>query len=623
MKAVNDIKDIDTAIRNGANTLAEVKTAIIQNASLVAEINKELGIAEEIVVAEETVVEPEQTSDGGVFSARLEALISAALQDGVLTEQEKVILKKRVEKEGEDWDEVEMIVEARLAEMKPTATVTQVSQTQVQPEVMSSGQESPYLIVNGKEYKDASIDEIDQFTLTNVAGLNESDIVSVIIPNSVKRIKRYAFCDCKRLKELVIPSSVERIEKNAFGISKEEFSYEKLQINCPIIPECAFNGATLKEVILGENVKEIGASAFANCDKLSKLSLPKSLIKIGDYAFECSNIQIVDMSQCNSLEIIGEWAFSGCSSAEFVFPEEFKSLKCIWYYAFKECKKITSFPFSKALKMIRDDAFYGCSNLQILDFSKCIELRNIDYDIIYKAGLDSLKKIILPPSQTAFNALCVWTPNVHIGKTTNQVEVDMSHCNFKEVWGNAFGTMDMKEIVIPDTVETIGEKAFDECKNLKTIVMPAALKEIQAPLGSKMEELRRIDFSKVRHLEIIPKDFIGYGCYKLKELMIPIGVKKIERHIGGDKLQKLFLPPTIKEVEDLHQVNLDIYCYAPMIEELGMMVESIEKPQKACHLYVLPEYLDSYKGQLKAEGVSENILSIDVIPEEYRYYYDN
>ena len=62
--------------------------------------------------------EPEQTSDGGVFSARLEALISSALQDGVLTEKEKAILKKRVEAEGEDWDEVEMIINSRLAEVK-------------------------------------------------------------------------------------------------------------------------------------------------------------------------------------------------------------------------------------------------------------------------------------------------------------------------------------------------------------------------------------------------------------------------------------------------------------------------------------------------------------------------
>ena len=58
--------------------------------------------------------EPAPSAISGLFSPRLEALINSALQDGVLTDQEKAILKKRAEKEGEDWDEVEMIINSRL-----------------------------------------------------------------------------------------------------------------------------------------------------------------------------------------------------------------------------------------------------------------------------------------------------------------------------------------------------------------------------------------------------------------------------------------------------------------------------------------------------------------------------
>jgi len=221
------------------------------------------------------------------------------------------------------------------------------------------------------------------------------------------------------------------------------------------------------------------------------------------------------MSQCDSLEKIGEGAFYECSSAEFAFPKEFESLKNIDSVAFSYCEKITSFPFSKALNDISISAFKGCSNLQILDFSKCSKLSNINYGIIYEKGLDSLKKIILPPSQTIFDALCIWGPNVHIGEETNQAEVDISHCNFKVVYEEAFLTMDMKEIIIPDTVETIGKNAFDECENLKTIVMPAALKEIKAPLGRRLEQLNKVDFSKVTQLRTIPKELFSYGCYKL------------------------------------------------------------------------------------------------------------
>lgn len=67
---------------------------------------------------EPTVKDAPVDAGGALFSQRLEALISAALQDGELTDKERELLKRRVEKEGEDWDEVEMIIDARLAEMK-------------------------------------------------------------------------------------------------------------------------------------------------------------------------------------------------------------------------------------------------------------------------------------------------------------------------------------------------------------------------------------------------------------------------------------------------------------------------------------------------------------------------
>ena len=62
------------------------------------------------------------TSDfSGLFSPRMEALINSALRDGVLTDQEKAVLKKRAEKEGEDWDEVEMIINSRLPRKEQTS----------------------------------------------------------------------------------------------------------------------------------------------------------------------------------------------------------------------------------------------------------------------------------------------------------------------------------------------------------------------------------------------------------------------------------------------------------------------------------------------------------------------
>lgn len=53
-----------------------------------------------------------------MYNEQIEALISAALADGVLTEKEKQILFKRAESMGIDLDEFEMVLDARLVELK-------------------------------------------------------------------------------------------------------------------------------------------------------------------------------------------------------------------------------------------------------------------------------------------------------------------------------------------------------------------------------------------------------------------------------------------------------------------------------------------------------------------------
>lgn len=53
-----------------------------------------------------------------MYNEKLEALISAALADGVLTEREKQILFKKAEAMGIDLDEFEMVLEGRLAKLQ-------------------------------------------------------------------------------------------------------------------------------------------------------------------------------------------------------------------------------------------------------------------------------------------------------------------------------------------------------------------------------------------------------------------------------------------------------------------------------------------------------------------------
>ncbi len=407
-----------------------------------------------------------------------------------------------------------------------------------------------------------------------------------------------------------------------------------------VFGKCSFESS----VVVPEGVTEIAEGAFyGNCG-LHGIKLPSTLIIIGRDAFNgCQNLSSVDMSNCDMLEEIGEQAFSDCPSAEFSFPAEFSRLRRIGKFAFYKCKQLKAFEFPESLTDIYSDSFRECSSIQELDFSKCSNLNtNINYTIIYESGLSSLKKIVLPPNQSMFNALCVWKPNVHINGVAG-VDVEISNCNsFKTVIDNAFVKMDIKEIVIPDTVETIEEKAFDDCEDLKTIVMPAALKEIHAPLGAHMGQLKKVDFSKVTHLKVIPKTFIDYGCNKLKELIIPQGVIEIEDDAFNElhSLKRLFLPPSLNSMGDLTLLGLSVFCFSASLEELEPIVygwddndddddifdfedkEERKGRTRVC-LYVLPQHLDSYIAQRKAERIPEDVLSIQVIPDEYMYYYDS
>lgn len=53
-----------------------------------------------------------------MYSEKLESLIDAILADGVIEDNEMAVLKRAAEKEGEDPDELEIVIKGRLAKMQ-------------------------------------------------------------------------------------------------------------------------------------------------------------------------------------------------------------------------------------------------------------------------------------------------------------------------------------------------------------------------------------------------------------------------------------------------------------------------------------------------------------------------
>ena len=115
-----------------------------------------------------------------------------------------------------------------------------------------------------------------------------TQVVSLTIGSGITEIPDSAFDYYWSLENLEIRGKVTRVGHNAF-FSPTNFMPKLERISLPYVEtigSSAFSGCiNLKEVIVGDNLREIGSYAFRDCRSLSSLRLPASLEKVGDSAF--------------------------------------------------------------------------------------------------------------------------------------------------------------------------------------------------------------------------------------------------------------------------------------------------------------------------------------------------
>ena len=116
-----------------------------------------------------------------------------------------------------------------------------------------------------------------------------SNLTSIKIPNSVKRIGSRAFQLCSGLTSVTIGNSVTRIEDDAF-------------LKC----------SSLTSITIGNSVETIGEGAFESCSSLTSITIPNSVtnIKYGAFA-DCVRLSKVSLG--SSISYIGGEVFAGCN----------------------------------------------------------------------------------------------------------------------------------------------------------------------------------------------------------------------------------------------------------------------------------------------------------------------
>jgi|GEM_PF-1445331 len=157
-------------------------------------------------------------------------------------------------------------------------------------------------------------------TIGGFAFIGCSNLTNILIPESVTEIKERAFYVCNNLTSVVIPNSVTTIGGFAFyGCSK--LTSIVIPENVTTIGSDAFAFCTsLTSVVIPVGVTSIEASTFYNCSNLTSVTIPGSVTWIGERAFQaCNNLTNVVIP--GSVTWIGNYAFASCDSLTKVIFE--------------------------------------------------------------------------------------------------------------------------------------------------------------------------------------------------------------------------------------------------------------------------------------------------------------
>ena len=122
------------------------------------------------------------------------------------------------------------------------------------------------------------------------------NLTSVVLPESVKKVGKSTFEQCRSLESIDLSGVTELDTENLFA-------------NCH----------SLKSVILPDNLTEIGPYMFSNCKSLVSLTIPQSVTVIGEKAFSQCAIETIVLPQ--NLTEIGTKAFYITDLKEIFIPK--------------------------------------------------------------------------------------------------------------------------------------------------------------------------------------------------------------------------------------------------------------------------------------------------------------
>ena len=345
----------------------------------------------------------------------------------------------------------------------------------------------------------------------------------------------------ENLAGLVIPASVTEIKSNFWSCSN--LSVLKVAENNPAYK-------SVDNIIYTKD----GQTLVLAARTLTEATIPANVVTIGIYAFQtCEKLQKVTFEQGSVLETIEDYAFSDCNElTEITLPS---TLRTLGEDVFNCCFELKSITLPEGIKTIPAGAFINCTSLAEISLPSTLEtienfafcnmgLSTVKYNGI-KSGWENIQKKgnnkaldnaaliclgsdpkeVYTPADKAAAAIATLEEKDEIDsyviKITNgyldteelkkigelikskrlYITLDLSSAaELKEIPESAFASSQLKGIVLPNSLETIGTGAF-RVNYFEEIVIP----------------------DKVISIE----DGVFYGCYFLKTITLPASLPLI------------------------------------------------------------------------------------------------
>ena len=401
---------------------------------------------------------------------------------------------------------------------------------------------------------------------------NRQGIMNINFPSTMKEIASYAFGKTS-LKKVLLPSALENIGERAFGdietltsidvgsnlvTGKNAFNGSKnlvtinLKSGARKIVDGFLANTGITEFVVPEGVEEIGEDAFSSNEQLTKLILPSTLKTIGERAF--SNTSLKEIVFPASMKTIPEGILENTQVEKIVLSE---GVEEIGDYAFANNKLLKSVVFPSTLKKIGRGAFMN-SNLESVTLPSGLE------EIAEKAFFNNkLSAVTLPTYLKTLGDYAFSNNNLKEVTLPSRLEVlgtafvdnsELSKITFseglKEIT-SAFSGTSIKSVVLPKSLEKIGNGAFYNLKGLADISIP----ENVTSIGDEAfynTGLTSIDLPA--NLKIIGR--YAFSGTKLKKVVLPSQVETIGNHAFSiESLESVHIPKSLKSVTSSYNTS--------------------------------------------------------------------